>query len=138
MPKTKKEKKAKKKQKQLEKIQAENQKFDIIELLENEQLDTKPNFAKFLDSYVERISVVVNHGKIQFYPTTECSFPKIFVLFLDKHELMYSKDVLPGKQHYFLYDDQDEIELDQKQIQLVEIFFQRLFEFKFIKQIGDY
>lgn len=140
MSKTKKEKKAKKKQKQkqLEKIQAENQKFDIIELLENEQLDTKPNFAKFLDSYVERISVVVNHGKIQFYPTIECSFPKIFVLFLDKHELMYSQNVLPGRQHYSLYYDEDEIELDQKQIQLVEVFFSRLFEFKFIKQIEEY
>lgn len=137
MSKAKKEKKAKKKQKQLEKVQAENQKFDIIELLENEQLDTKPNFAKFLDSYVERISVVVKHGKIQFYPTVECSFPKIFVLFLDKQELMYSRNVLAGKQHYCLYDDEDEIELDQKQIQLVEVFFSHLFEFKFIKQIGE-
>lgn len=137
MSKTKKEKKAKKKQKQLERVQAEKQKFDIIKLLKNEQLDTKPNFAKFLDSYVERITVVVNHGKIQFYPTIECSFPKIFVLFLDKHELMYSQYVLAGKQHYCLYDDDNEIELDQKQIQLVEVFFQRLFEFKFIKQIGD-
>ena len=137
MSKNKKDKKKKKKQKQLEQVQAEQKKFDIIELLENEQLDTKPNFAKFLDSYVERISVVVNNGKIQFYPTIEYSFPKIFVLFLDKHELMYSKDIIPGKQHYCLYDDEDEIELDQKQIQLVEIFFQRLFEFKFIKQIRE-
>lgn len=137
MPKTKKEKKVKKKQKQIEKIHAENQKFDIIGLLKTEQLDTKPNFAKFLDSYVERISVVVNHGKIQFYPTVECSFPKIFVLFLDKHELMYSKDVLPGKQHYCLYDDENEIVLSQKDVQLVEVFFQHLLEFKFVKNIGD-
>lgn len=137
MSKHKKDKKQKKKQKQLEKIKEVQKKFNILELLKIENIDTKPNFAKFLDSYVERISVVVNHGKIQFYPTIEYSFPKIFVLFLDKHELMYSKDIIPGKQHYCLYDDEDEIELDQKQIQLIEIFFQRLFEFKFIKQIRE-
>ena len=137
MSKSKKEKKAKKKQKQLEKVQAEKKKFDIIELLKTEQLDTKPNFAKFLDAYVERIAVVVNNGKIQFYPTIECSFPKILVRFLDKQELMYSEHVLQGQQHYCLYDDLVEIKLKQEELQLIEDFFSYLQKFKFIKEIGD-
>lgn len=52
MSKSKKDKKSKKKQKQLEQVQSEQKKFDIVELLKTEQLDTKPNFAKFLDNYV--------------------------------------------------------------------------------------
>ena len=137
MSKSKKEKKAKKKQKQLEKVQAEKQKFDIIELLKTEQLDTKPNFASFLDKYVELISVVVDNGKIQFYPTIEYSFSKILVRFLDKQELMYSKYVLQGEQHYYMYDGLTELKLKSDDCQLLEEFFSNMQKFKFIKEIRD-
>ena len=48
MSKDKKSKKEKKTQRQLEKVQANETKFDIIKLLKENQLDTKPNMAKFL------------------------------------------------------------------------------------------
>ena len=125
-------KKKKQKQKQLEQISSDQQKFDIISLLSSEQLDTKPNFAKFLDNYVEIISVVVSNGKIHFYPTTKYSFSKVLVRFLDKHELIYEKNVLPGHPHYYMYDDLIEIPLKQTDIQLIEMFFSFLQQFGFI------
>ena len=128
----KKKQKQKQKQKQLEQVQSEQKKFDVIELLKTEHLDTKPNFAKFLDQYVERIAAVVKYGKIQFYPTEEYSLPKILVKFLDKHELIYDENVLPNCSHYHMYDDLDEISLKPNEIKLVENFFNLLFQFKFV------
>ena len=48
MSKDKKSKKEKKVQKQLEKIQANEIEFDVIQLLKDNIIDTKPNMAKFL------------------------------------------------------------------------------------------
>lgn len=137
MSKSKKDKKEKKKQKQLEKIQAENQKFDIIELLENEQLDTKPNFAKFLDQYVEIISAVVSNGKIQFYPTLKYHLPKVLVRFLDGHELSYEKEVLPNCPHFYMYDGIEEVKLNKDQLKYVEMFFNHLHDFGFVHETYD-
>lgn len=134
MSKNKKDKKKKKKQKQLEQVQAEQKKFDIIELLKTEQLDTKPNFAKFLDTYVEKITAVVNNGKAQFYPVLQYALTKVFVKFLDGHELIYIETVLPEQPHYYLYDGMDEVQLKQKEIDLVEKFFSYIWEFKFVYQ----
>ena len=137
MSKNKKDKKQKKKQKQLEKIQAENKKFDIFGLLKNEQLDTKPNFAKFLDQYVERIAAVIKNGKIQFYPVEECSLTKVLVMFLDKHELIYDENVLQGHPHYCMYDDLVEIPLTQNDIESIENFFNLLVQFKFVHNLKN-
>ena len=128
----KKKQKQKQKQKQLEQVQSEQKKFDVIELLKTEHLDTKPNFAKFLDTYVERIAAVVSNGKMQFYPTVQYSLPKIFVRFLDKHEFIYMAEVLPDKPHYYMYDDLEEIPLKPKELELVEKFFNYLIQFKFV------
>ena len=132
MSKSKKDKKEKKKQKQLQKLQQNTQKFDILDLIRTEQIDTKPNFAKFLDQYVERISVVVDNGKIQFYPTVRYSFPKILVRFLDKHELIYDKNGLGGHEHYYMFDDLTEIQLNQKDEETVKSFFDFLLGFNFL------
>ncbi len=48
MSKDKKSKKEKRTQKQLEKVQRDETKFDIIQLIKENPLDTKPNMAKFL------------------------------------------------------------------------------------------
>lgn len=132
MSKNKKDKKKKQKEKQLTLAQLEQQKFDIIQLLKFEKIDTKPNFAKFLDTYVERIAAVVDGGRMQFYPVNQYSLSKIYVKFLDKHELMFMKYVLPGKQCYYMYDDFDEVPLKQKELELVEKFFNYLLQFKFV------
>ena len=137
MSKSKKDKKQKKKQKQLEKVQAENKKFDIIGLLKNEQLDTKPNFAKFLDQYVERIAAVVNNGKIEFYPTLKYKLPKILVRFLDGHELSYEKEVLQNCPHFYMYDGLEEVKFNKDELQYVEMFFNYLYEFGFVYETND-
>jgi len=69
---------------------------------------------------------------MQFYPTVQYSLPKIFVKFLDKHEFIYIAEVLPGKPHCYMYDDLEEIPLKPKELELVEKFFNYMWEFKFI------
>lgn len=132
MSKNKKDKKKKKKQKQVEQIQTEKTCFDIISLLKTQQLDTKPNMAKFLDQYVEYIRGLVSNSKIVFYPTFQYEITKVFVKFLDSHELLYTKNVLSGSPNYYLYDGLTEVQLKEKELELIEMFFKYLLEFKFV------
>ena len=132
MSKNKKDKKKKKKQKQVEQIQTEKTCFDIISLLKTQQLDTKPNMAKFLDQYVEYIRGLVSNSKIVFYPTFQYEITKVFVKFLDSHELLYTKNVLSGSSNYYLYDGLTEVQLKEKELELIEMFFKYLLEFKFV------
>lgn len=132
MSKNKKDKKKKKKQKQVEQVQTEKTCFDIISLLKTQQLDTKPNMAKFLDQYVEYIRGLVSNSKIVFYPTLQYSITKIFVKFLDGHELLYTKNVLPGSPKYYMYDGLKEVQLKEKELELIEVFFKYLLEFRFV------
>ena len=131
MSKNKKDKKKKKKQKQVEQVQTEKTCFDIISLLKT-QLDTKPNMAKFLDQYVEYIRGLVSNSKIVFYPTLQYEITKVFVKFLDSHELIYTKNVLSGSPNYYLYDGLTEVQLKEKELELIEMFFKYLLEFKFV------
>ena len=132
MSKNKKDKKKKKKQKQVEHVQTEKTCFDIISLLKTQQLDTKPNMAKFLDQYVEYIRGLVSNSKIVFYPTFQYEITKVFVKFLDSHELLYTKYVLSGSPNYYLYDGLTEVQLKEKELELIEMFFKYLLEFKFV------
>ena len=132
MSKNKKDKKKKKKQKQVEQVQTEKTCFDIISLLKTQQLDTKPNMAKFLDQYVEYIRGLVSNSKIVFYPTLQYEITKVFVKFLDSHELLYTKNVLSGSPNYYLYDGLTEVQLKEKELELIEMFFKYLLEFKFV------
>lgn len=132
MSKNKKDKKKKKKQKQVEHVQTEKTCFDIISLLKTQQLDTKPNMAKFLDQYVEYIRGLVSNSKIVFYPTFQYEITKVFVKFLDSHELLYTKNVLSGSPNYYLYDGLTEVQLKEKELELIEMFFKYLLEFKFV------
>ena len=82
-----------------------------MQLLSSEQIDTKPNLAKFLDTYVKDIHASIGSSKISFYPNHRYELAKLFVRFLDGHELVYIVNVLPNGQHYFLYNGVDEEEL---------------------------
>lgn len=129
----KRQKRKEKKRKQLEAKLAEEQvKFDILKLLEEEQLDTKPNMAKFLKDHVEMIRCLCK-SKLQFYPTFKYELSKVFVKFLDGHELIYDM-LTDGKftpKFYFCYNF-DEIELKDSDIPIIEQFFRYLMAFKFI------
>jgi len=94
-----------------------------LHLLKTEQLDTKPNMAKFFKQYVEMIRCY-NNGKIKFYPNFKYELSKVFVKFLDGHELIYDMTT-DGKivQKYYLCYQLDEIELREKDIQIIETFF---------------
>lgn len=95
-------------------------KFDILKLLEEEQLDTKPNMAKFLKDHVELIRCLCK-SKLQFYPTFKYELSKVFVKFLDGHELIYDM-LTDGKftpKFYFCYNF-DEIELKDSDIPIIE------------------
>ena len=54
-----------KRREQLEKKLADEKvEFDVIRLLRRENIDTKPNMAKFLKEYVQIIRAFVSNGKI--------------------------------------------------------------------------
>ena len=132
MSQRKKDKKQKKKERQAEQAKSEKACFDIVQLLSTEQIDTKPNLAKFLDTYVKDIHASIGSSKISFYPNYRYELAKLFVRFLDGHELVYILNTLPNGQNYFLYDGVDEQTLTHKDIVVVEKFFNFLFDFKFI------
>ena len=114
-------------------MEENKQVFDVMTLLRDEKLDTKPNFAKFLEAYVRDVRVCVG-SKIQFYPTLKYDTRKIFVTFLDGHELvMFVQLDFPTQDKYYLEYNFDTIELKPKERELVEGFFQKLIEFKFVK-----
>lgn len=134
MSQRKKDKKQKKKERQAEQAKSEKVCFDIVQLLSVEQIDTKPNLAKFLDTYVEDIHASIGSSKISFYPNYRYELAKLFVRFLDGHELVYIVNALPNGQHYFLYNGVDEEELTQNDLMLIQRFFSFLVDFKFVFQ----
>ena len=122
----------------MEKVQENDIKFDIIRLLKETQLDTKPNVAKFLQNHVRDIRAVISNGKIQCWPTYKYQISKVFVTFLDGHELIfYVTQVIPNIPKYYLYYNMDEIELKQCNVQFVEAFFNALLQFKFVPSQQD-
>lgn len=127
-------KKEKKKQKKLEEAQAQSVQFDIINLLKTSLLDTKPNVAKFLDTYVKDIRVSIDNGKIQFYPTLSYTITRVFVKFLDGHELIaYPKVESNLVPQYVMYNSLDEVELTIRQIEYVQKLFDAITNFGFIR-----
>ena len=114
------------------KIQEEEVKFDVMYLLRTEQLDTKPNFAKFLKERVKEIRGLTT-SKVVYYPAFDYELSRVFVKFLDGHELIFDlkSDGKFAPIFYYCYN-LDEIELKKADEKAVELFFQRLFEFKFV------
>lgn len=98
-------------------------------------METKPNMGKFLEQYVNTIRIF-NSNKIKVYPAFEYEISKVFVKFLDGHELIMDchANKCPGfeTQEFFMYYNCDEVEINKKEIQLIGQFFQKLFEFKFV------
>lgn len=107
----------------------ENPKLDIIFLLKNELMDTKPNMAKFLKTYVKLIRVFTGN-KIEMYPEYHYDISKIFVSFNDNHQLI--KERLDKDYVYYMYDGIDEIPLKEKEKESVSQFFDFLLQFKFV------
>ena len=59
--------KEKQQQKKQREVEERKEVFDVISLLKSQKLDNKPNFAKFLETYVHDVRICVG-GKVQFYP----------------------------------------------------------------------
>ena len=82
-----------KRKKQKLKLEAEVKKdkivFDVLSLLKNELLDTKPNVAKFLKQYVNCITGCPKL-KPTFYPVFELQITKYFIKFFDGHEIIFN------------------------------------------------
>lgn len=93
--------------------------FDVIALLKSNNMDTKPNFAKFLETYVRDIRMCIG-GKVQFFPSLKYEARKVFVTFLDGHELIYYIEVdYPTQPRYYMEYNMEEIELKPKALELV-------------------
>ena len=106
--------------------------FDVFSLVQNENLDTKPNMAKFLKNYVKRITGCPK-VKPTFYPAFELDIFKYFVKFFDGHELIIDLTQKDPKWKYFFYYELDEVKLSQKELALIEDFFNKLIEFGFVQ-----
>ena len=76
------ERKEKKQQRKQQEVQENKVVFDVIALLKSNNMDTKPNFAKFLETYVRDIRMCIG-GKVQFFPSLKYEARKVFVTFLD-------------------------------------------------------
>lgn len=135
MSRHKKDKKIKQKQKLENIVKEEQKKFNILELLSNERQDSKPNLGKFLSEYVKDIRCF-NGNKIQFYPVFRYDIAKVFVKFLDGHELIFDKNANKSlgfeTPEFYLYDGCSEVELKKKDIEIIRQFFNYIEEFKFI------
>ena len=126
------ERKESKKRRQREEVQENQEVFDVLALLRSENLDTKPNFAKFLEKYVHDIRTCVG-GKMQFYPTLKYNTRKVFVTFLDGHELIYYHKVdFPNQTRYYLEWKMEDVEMKPRDYELVQRFFELLIQFKFV------
>ena len=133
---TKERKKAKQKAKLEQIVKNEQIKYDVLQLLETERMDSKPNLGKFLKDYVKEIRIY-NTNKITVYPEFHYELSKVFVRFLDDHELIkdYHANKSPGFEtpEFYLYDGCSEIELTKKkELLVIEQFFNYLEQFKFI------
>lgn len=127
--------KEKRKKQQLKKeaeVKDDKPVFDVFSLVQNENLDTKPNMAKFLKNYVKCITGCPK-VKPTFYPAFELDIFKYFVKFFDGHELIVDLTQKDPKWKYFFYYDLDEVKLSQKELALTEDFFNKLIEFGFVQ-----
>ena len=127
------EEKKKRKQKHVAKLQQETQnkeKLDVLRLLREERQDSKPNFGKFLKSYVACISTSIGDSKIQLYPVFSYKLRKVFVKFADRQELI--KVYNSTEPTFYLYDGVEEKDLIDKDIKLIAQFFVWLETFEFV------
>ena len=130
--------KEKRKKQQLKKeaeVKEEKIVFDVLDLLKHENLDTKPNMAKFLKTYVKSITGSLK-TKPAFYPVFEIEVTKWFVKFLDGHELIFNLQRTESNDQYIFYYFTDEVELKPLEVSLVKVFFEKLTEFKFLAAPG--
>lgn len=92
-----------KKRRRAEKAEAEvrerQEVFDVFRLLREENTETKPNMGKFLKQYVKDVRAVVV-GLASFYPSFSFKTTRVFVMFLDGHELMYDPAKLKAEEKY--------------------------------------
>ena len=126
--------KEKRKKQQLKKeaeVKEEKIVFDVFYLLKHENLDTKPNMAKFLKSYVKCITGCPK-TKPSFYPSFDLEITKWFVKFLDGHELIFNLQRTESNDQYIFYYFTDEVEMKTSEISAVKMFFDKLIEFKFL------
>ena len=131
--------KEKRKKQQLKKeaeVKEEKIVFDVFYLLKHENLDTKPNMAKFLKSYVKCITGCPK-TKPSFYPTFELEITKWFVKFLDGHELIFNVQRSEMEDQYLFYCFTDEIEMKSSETALAKMLFDKLIEFKFLSVPGS-
>lgn len=105
--------------------------FDIMFLLRTSALNLKPNLAKFIQRYVKSIRGF-NANNIQFYPEFKYTVEKVFVRFLDGHELLYLKNSANNTVSYYFCYGVDELEIKENELLLIKQFFDSLFEFKFV------
>jgi len=91
--------------------------------LRTEQLDTKPNFAKFLKTYVKEIRGLMPN-KVSYYPFFHFELSKVFVKFLDEHELIFDLKTDGKFTPIFFYCYKlDEMPLKKADEDVIEMFF---------------
>ena len=125
--------KEKKRQEYIKKLESQKVKFKIIQLLSESNFDSKPNTVKFLQQYVQAIRCLSDRN-FQFYPSFQYHLSKVFIIFIDGHELIYNMQT-DGKliQKYILTYNFDDVNLKVSDENIIDVFISSLFQFKIIK-----
>ena len=105
--------------------------YDVLGLLTDSPLGTKPEVGEFLKRYVKSIRVLVEHSKVTTYPAFGYGSSKVFVDFLDGHQAI--ADYGQRSPRFWLWKGLDEIPLTQDREARVGRFFGRLREFGFFR-----
>ena len=129
-----KEKKQQELQKKLESTES-NAKLDVLKLVAEEKLETKPDVAQFLKSYVLRVKAFVKDGFEQCWPVQRRVVSKAFVKFLDGHELIWNI-MSDGKivPRVILCDGYDVETLSKYDVEMLELFLKKMQDFGFISK----
>lgn len=105
----------------------EKEYFDIKKILKTEKYDTKPNMAKFLKTYVQRIRIFISEAKVELYPKISYDISKILITFKDDQVIVKTRNNL------YLCREFEDLKLTENNIETINKFIDYLEKFKFIR-----
>lgn len=94
--------------------------------MKDENTGTKPNMAKFLKQYVRSVRALAS-GALGFYPRFEYKVQRVFVQFVDGHELIFYPGRPKPENRYVCTYRYEDVALGQADLQALDKFFGRLF-----------
>lgn len=96
--------------------------FDVMTLLVETKLDSKPNVTKFLKQYVKSIRISTLN-KIDLWPKIHYDICKCVIRFNDGSSLIKDYSAPENFEKFYLFKQLDEVTLKDKDKKLINEFF---------------